>query len=182
MADLVRRECDLLFNLLDANRRPSVYRHHRFFRETRHAAQLARKCYAATGRVKAGHRRHAGRDRLAAAALLSTHRALVRAVEACTAELAANRIDTVALCIGFTALLSRLGCCVGQTLILRGGSATLANSTTASYLRYLASREGALARVTETPSPPSAVPRKAAATTYGDTVNRIQEQTARKRR
>nr|CAJ2475289.1 unnamed protein product [Leishmania braziliensis] len=120
VAEVARRECALLTKLATANRRSSVYRHHLFFRRSRHAVQLARKCYNA-----ANPKLQRCDERRQSAALLSAHRALIKAVEHCTAELAANRIDTIALCVAFIAILSRLGCCVGKTILLEGGAARL---------------------------------------------------------
>ncbi|GET89530.1 hypothetical protein, conserved [Leishmania tarentolae] len=185
VAQIARRECALLTRLATTNRRGSVYRHHLFYRRSRHAVQLARKCYSA-----ASSSLQRGNVRRQSAALLSAHRALIKAVEHCTAELAANRIDTVALCIAFIGILSRLGCCVGQTILLSSGAALLANSFPAPYVRYLAAADLAQTSTSRSPHPPSAASHVApsdnlrensSSRTYGDIVNLLVKQTTRRK-
>ncbi|CAJ05373.1 conserved hypothetical protein [Leishmania major strain Friedlin] len=186
VAEIARRECALLTRLATTNRRSRVYRHHLFFRRSRHAVQLARKCYNA-----ANPNLQRRNERRKSAALLSAHRALIKAVEYCTAELAANRIDTIALCVAFIGILSRLGCCVGQTILLSGGAALLPSSCPDSYVRYLAAAVLAQPSARSPPPPPSAAPRitppenqrgKSSSDSYGDIVNRLVKQAARRKR
>ncbi|CBZ35054.1 hypothetical protein, conserved [Leishmania donovani] len=186
VAEIARRECALLTRLATTNRRNRVYRHHLFFRRSRHAVQLARKCYNA-----ANPNLQRRNERRQSAALLSAHRALIKAVEHCTAELAANRIDTIALCVAFIGILSRLGCCVGQTILLNGGAALLPSSWPDSYARYLAAAVLAQPSMSPSPPPPSATHRiappdnqreKSSSRSYGDIVNQLVKQTARRKR
>ncbi|KAG5476194.1 hypothetical protein LSCM4_05154 [Leishmania orientalis] len=184
VAETARRECALLTKLAAANRRSSVYRHHIFFRRSRHAVQLVRKCYNPFNPTLQRREKRQG------AALLSAHRALIKAVEHCTAELAANRIDTIALCIAFIGILSRLGCCVGQTILLSGGAALLSSSCPDSYVRYL--EAAVLAQPSASPSPPPSDARRYATPdnlkekysidSYGGIVNRLVKHAARGRR
>ncbi|KAK7194439.1 hypothetical protein NESM_000360500 [Novymonas esmeraldas] len=187
VAEVARRECALLTRLAEANRRISVYRHHSFFRRSRYAVQLAKKCYGGTA-AKSPRRGEKRRS----AALITAHRALVTAVEHCTAELAASRIDTIALCVAFIAILSRLGCCVGKTILLTCGVAPLSSSCPDSYTRYL---EAAVAA-----QPASSVPRPSprqvshdaradrptreqrSRGSYGDLVNRLVGHAAKKKK
>lgn len=186
VAEIARRECALLTRLVTTNRRSRVYRHHLFFRRARHAVELARKCYNA-----ANPNLQRRKERRQSAALLSAHRALIKAVEHCTAELAANRIDTIALCVAFIGILSRLGCCVGQTILLSGGAALLPSSRPDSYVRYLAAT--VLAQPSMSPSPPLPSPtfhvappenlrEKSSSRSYGDIVNRLVKQPPRRKR
>lgn len=132
-AEVIRKECRILSSLLDANRRPRVYRHHRFYRRSRHALTLAKKCFAGTRKRKNGAQSAAKRTR----ALLSLQRCVVRAVEDCTAELAASRIDTVALSLACVSVLSRLGCCVARVVVASTDRDVAAQLLPATLLTYI---------------------------------------------
>lgn len=113
----IHKECGILTTLLSANRRPRVYRHHRFFRRSQHALALAKKCFTGKGGGSAVAKARCARGQLASLVMLQ--RGLVRAAQDCAAELAANRIDTVALSLACLAILSRLGCCVARVVVAR---------------------------------------------------------------
>ncbi|KAG5501928.1 hypothetical protein JKF63_04198 [Porcisia hertigi] len=182
VVETARRECALLARLASANRRRNVYRHHLFFRRSCHAVQLTRKCYSAT------NQNLQRREKRMSAALLSAHRALVKAVEHCTAELAANRIDTIALCVAFIGILSRLGCCVGETILLNDGEALLSSSYPDSYVTYVKDSvhqhaslsSSAPSRPATSCAAPPVNPREGhTRTSYGDIVNRLVKQAPR---
>jgi hypothetical protein len=134
-AETIRKECGVLSTLLNANRRSRVYRHHRFFRRSRHALELAKKCFTGKRSAKPNARSSAKRIE----SLRALQRCVVRAVEDCISEVAANRIDTVALALACTAVLSRLGCCVTRVAIASNGRDVAARLWPASLVDYAAS-------------------------------------------
>lgn len=88
-----------LGSLLDANRRSSVYRHHVFYRRTRHVISLIKKV---ASKKSANSTKVASRK--ASPAELRT--AILAAGHAVASEIASERIDTIAVCVGIFGLLA----------------------------------------------------------------------------
>lgn len=160
------RECAALSTILAANRRPSVYRHHRFFRRSRHVLLLAKKAT-----TTAAARARGAESEKRVMALLTLQRYVLRATEDCTAELAANRIDTAALSLACVSVLSRLGCCVARAVAAIAGPAFALRIWPASFVNY----------VTSTPrveTEPRAQKDRAPRESYGGALNAVLRKAA----
>ncbi|KPI83850.1 hypothetical protein ABL78_7116 [Leptomonas seymouri] len=177
VAKTIREECRALSTLLSANRRSLVYRHHRFFRRSRHAGMLAKRCF--TGKGKASLDSKSTEKRIKS--LLFLQRCIVRAVEDCTAELAANRIDTVALSLACVSVLSRIGCGVARVVVANTDDGFAAQLWPAAMVNYVVSTS------TAEESLGAAIPRPAgrkevvAKDSYGGVLNTIVRRATSKR-
>lgn len=143
----IHTECEVLATLLNANRRSRVYRHHHFYRRTRHAMTLARKCFTGKGGGSAVTKTRTTKRRVTS--LITLQRCLIRAAQDCTAELAANRIDTVALSLACLGVLSRLGCCVARVFVASTSRSAAARLWPADFVESVAQGPATALRASE---------------------------------